>query len=139
MKGKFITCIENPAGFLTIQGPSCPSTPQLSAITEYAMRAEQALGSHTTLRKVLLYCSHITVTSTPLDGNTTPAPHRTAIGVLPPGRGLDISCLVISHQRQDIPAIDSIWADWGGGQKPHFSTCAGEREKWVSPHLHHSR
>lgn len=125
--------IENPVDFLTIQVHSCPTTLWLSAITEYATREKQALGSHATPRKVPLYCSHITVTSTPLDGNTTPGPHRTAIGVLPLGRGLDISCLVISHHRPDIPVIYSVCADRGGGQKPQFHTCAGERENGCLP------
>lgn len=35
---------------------------------------------------------------------------------------------------------DRLRLGWRGGrQKPHFNTCAGEREKWVSSHLHHSR
>lgn len=132
MKGKLFTYVENPAGILTIQGHSNLTTPWLSAITEYVTREEQALGGHATPRKVLLCCSHITVTSTSLDGNITPAPHRTAIGVLPPGLGLDISCLVISHHRQDIPVIYSICADKGGGQDPQFNMCAGGKVS-VSP------
>lgn len=78
------------------------------------------------------YCftSHITVTSSPLERNTTPGPHRAAISVLPPGLGLDISCLVISHYRQDIPLICSPLCWQGNGQTPQSNMRAGEREGW---------
>lgn len=125
MKGKLLTYVENPVDVLTIQGHNNPTTPWLSAITEYVTREEQDLGGRATPREVLLCCSHITVTSTSLDGNTTPGPHRTAIGVLLPGLGLDIPCLVISHHRQGIPVLHSVCADGGGGQKPQFNMCAG--------------
>lgn len=99
MKSKYLTHSGNWSGFLTIQGPSCPTVPQLSTITENATIEEQVLWGHTTCREGLVYCSHITVTSTPLDGNTTPRPHWAAISVFPPGLGLDTSCLLISHSQ----------------------------------------
>lgn len=79
-KGKSITYAGNPIGFLNSKTE--PHAPWLSAFTENAT-IEQVLGGHATPRGVLPYCSPFTVTSSPLNGNTTPGPHRAAISVLP--------------------------------------------------------
>lgn len=84
--------------------------------------------SHTQRSAALLFSHHSNLQ--PPDGNTTPGPHRAAISVFPPGLGLDISCLVISHHRQDIPLICSTLCWQGNGQTPQFNMHAGERERW---------